>query len=88
MVYTHSHSDHYGGVKGVTTDADVASGRTVVIAPAGFMDAVVSESVIAGNAMARRAQYQFGSPLPRGARGNLFDDFDAGFAIVEPRRPQ
>ena len=81
VVYTHSHSDHYGGVKGVTTDADVASGRTKVIAPAGFMDAVVSESVIAGNAMARRVQYQFGSPLPRGARGNV----DAGLGKNDSR---
>jgi len=69
VVYTHSHSDHYGGVKGVATEADVAAGRTEVFAPAGFMDAAVSESVIAGNAMGRRAQYQFGNPLPRGPRG-------------------
>lgn len=81
VIYTHSHSDHYGGAKGVATDADVASGRTRVFAPAGFMDAIAHESVIAGGAMGRRAQYQFGSPLPRGAQGNV----DAGLGKNDSR---
>ena len=81
VVYTHSHSDHYGGVKGVTSAADVSAGRTAVFAPAGFMDAVASESVIAGNAMGRRAQYQFGGPLARGERGNV----DAGLGKIDAR---
>ena len=81
VVYTHSHSDHYGGARGVTSDADVAAGRTRVFAPAGFMEAAVSESVIAGNAMGRRAQYQFGAPLPRGERGNV----DAGLGKNDSR---
>jgi alkyl sulfatase BDS1-like metallo-beta-lactamase superfamily hydrolase len=81
VVYTHSHGDHYGGAKGVTTEADVASGRTKVFAPAGFMDAVAHESVIAGGAMGRRAQYQFGSPLPRGPQGNV----DAGLGKNDSR---
>ena len=74
VIYTHSHADHYSGVKGVISEADVRAGTTRIIAPAGFMKEVVSESVIAGNAMARRAQYQFGIPLPRSDRGNV----DAG----------
>jgi alkyl sulfatase BDS1-like metallo-beta-lactamase superfamily hydrolase len=81
VVYTHSHSDHYGGVKGVVTAAEVAAGRTRVIAPAGFMEAVSNESVIAGNAMGRRAQFQFGGPLPRGARGYV----DAGLGKNDGR---
>ncbi len=81
VMYTHSHSDHYAGVKGVTSDADVASGRTRIIAPAGFMQAVVSESVIAGNAMGRRAQYQFGILVPRNERGNV----DAGLGKWDSR---
>ena len=81
VVYTHSHSDHYGGAKGVTTDADVRAGRTKVFAPAGFLEAAVSESVIAGNAMSRRAQYQFGGPLPRGERGNV----DSGLGKSDSR---
>lgn len=69
VIYTHSHSDHYGGVKGVASATDVAAGRTRVFAPTGFMDAVTNESVVAGIAMGRRAQYQFGGPLPRSERG-------------------
>jgi len=78
VIYTHSHADHYGGVKGVVSDADVAQGKVQVIAPKGFLDAVVKENVIAGPAMARRAQYQFGTPLPRSETGTL----DAGLGKV------
>jgi alkyl sulfatase BDS1-like metallo-beta-lactamase superfamily hydrolase len=81
VVYTHSHSDHYGGASGVVSPADVAAGKTKVIAPDGFMDAIVAESVTGGNAMGRRAQYQFGTPLPRGERGNV----DAGLGKMESR---
>lgn len=81
VIYTHSHSDHYGGAKGVASEADVAAGRTAVIAPAGFLEAAVSESIIAGNAMGRRAQYQFGAPLPRDAQGNV----DAGLGKIDSR---
>jgi len=81
IIYTHSHSDHYGGAKGVARDEDVASGATKVFAPAGFMEAVVSESVTGGNAMSRRAQFQFGTPLPRGDRGNV----DAGLGKMDSR---
>ena len=79
VIYTHSHSDHYGGVRGVVEAADVAAGRTAIIAPAGFMDAVIAESVVAGNAMSRRAAYQFGASLPRGERGSV----DAGLGKVD-----
>ncbi|MFO6483571.1 MBL fold metallo-hydrolase [Escherichia coli] len=51
----HSHTDHYGGVKGIISEADVKSGKVQVIAPAGFMDEAVSENVLAGNIMSRRA---------------------------------
>jgi alkyl sulfatase BDS1-like metallo-beta-lactamase superfamily hydrolase len=74
VIYTHSHADHYGGVKGVTNEADVASGKVAVIAPQGFMEHTVSESVIAGNAQRRRGLYQFGPLLPKGERGQV----DAG----------
>jgi len=83
VIYTHSHSDHYGGASGVVSPADVAAGKTKVIAPAGFMEAVVAESVTGGNAMGRRAQYQFGGPLPRGERGNV----DAGLGKNDSRGP-
>lgn len=69
VVYSHSHVDHFGGVRGVIGDEDVAVGRVQVIAPAGFMHEAVGENVIAGPAMARRALYQFGMLLPPGERG-------------------
>ena len=55
MIYTHSHADHVGGVKGIITQADVDAGLVPVIAPAGFMAEAVTENVFAGTAMARRA---------------------------------
>ncbi|MCH8503449.1 MAG: MBL fold metallo-hydrolase [Ectothiorhodospiraceae bacterium] len=74
VIYTHSHVDHFGGVKGVTTEADVREGRVRIYAPDGFMEETVSENVFAGTAMNRRAQYMYGGLLPRGPRGQV----DAG----------
>jgi alkyl sulfatase BDS1-like metallo-beta-lactamase superfamily hydrolase len=71
VIYTHSHIDHFGGVRGVVNSDDVASGRVTIWAPAGFMAAAVGENVIAGNAMLRRALFQFGAMLPRGERGQV-----------------
>jgi len=74
VIYSHSHADHWGGVRGVVDGADVAAGKVQVIAPAGFMAEAVGENVIAGAAMSRRALYQFGPLLARGERGQV----DAG----------
>jgi alkyl sulfatase BDS1-like metallo-beta-lactamase superfamily hydrolase len=74
VIYTHSHVDHFGGVKGVIDAADAASGKVKVIAPSGFLEEAVSENVLAGNAMSRRAQYMYGSLLPKSATGQV----DAG----------
>lgn len=74
VVYSHSHADHFGGVRGVVDEADVLAGRVQIIAPLGFMEDAISENVTAGNAMARRALYQFGPLLPKGIRGQV----DAG----------
>jgi alkyl sulfatase BDS1-like metallo-beta-lactamase superfamily hydrolase len=71
VIYTHTHADHWGGVKGVIDEADVRSGRIPVLAPDLFMEHAVSENVIAGNVMIRRAQYQFGPLLPKGVRGQV-----------------
>jgi len=73
VIYTHSHVDHYGGVRGVLSDEDIRNGLEI-IAPEGFMDAAVSENVLAGNAMGRRATYMYGAMLPAGPRGHV----DAG----------
>jgi alkyl sulfatase BDS1-like metallo-beta-lactamase superfamily hydrolase len=71
VIYSHSHTDHFGGVKGVISEADVAAGKAQVLAPAGFMEAVAGESIMAGTAMSRRGQYQFGQLLPLGPRGHV-----------------
>ena len=71
VIYSHSHADHFGGAKGVITEDDAKQGKVKVIAPDGFMEHAVAENVIAGNAMSRRAQYQFGSALPVGDRAQI-----------------
>jgi len=71
VIYTHSHIDHFGGVKGVTSQADVDAGRCVVIAPEGFVEHSVAENVYAGPAMARRAGYMYGAVLARGPEGQV-----------------
>ncbi|MEU4813372.1 alkyl sulfatase dimerization domain-containing protein [Nocardia fluminea] len=69
VIYSHSHIDHFGGVKGVTTEKEVAAGRCPIIAPVGFTEHAVEENVYAGTAMARRAAYMYGAALPRGPKG-------------------
>jgi alkyl sulfatase BDS1-like metallo-beta-lactamase superfamily hydrolase len=71
VIYSHSHVDHYGGVGGVATAADAAAGKVKVIAPEGFLEHAVSENIIAGPAMSRRARFQFGITLPRGPEGEM-----------------
>jgi alkyl sulfatase BDS1-like metallo-beta-lactamase superfamily hydrolase len=71
VVYSHSHADHFGGVRGVVDEADVRSGKVPVIAPIGFMDHAVAENVYAGNAMNRRLFYQYGVLLPRSPFGHV-----------------
>jgi len=79
VIYTHSHTDHFGGVFGVTTQADVDAGRCRVIAPEHFMRETIGENVIAGYSMTRRAMYQFGPLLPAGPRQHV--DCGLGKAI-------
>ena len=71
VIYTHSHTDHFAGVTGIVDPRDVAAGKVQIIAPKGFVDEVVSEWMLAGTAMGRRAFYQFGYFLPRGPRGHV-----------------
>jgi len=71
VIYSHSHVDHYGGVGGVATAAEAASGTVKIIAPEGFLEHAVSENIIAGPAMSRRARFQFGLTLPRGGEGEM-----------------
>ncbi|CAG9188998.1 Putative alkyl/aryl-sulfatase YjcS [Paraburkholderia caribensis] len=81
VIYSHSHADHFGGVRGVVSEQDVIAGKTAIIAPVGFMEEAVSENVMAGTAMARRAQFQFGHTLAR----NACCQIDAGMGKTIPR---
>jgi alkyl sulfatase BDS1-like metallo-beta-lactamase superfamily hydrolase len=67
IVISHSHTDHYGGIRGVISEDEAR--RVPIIVPEGFAASAVSETVYAGNAMARRAVYQFGGALEPGPRG-------------------
>ncbi|MGH3580313.1 MAG: alkyl/aryl-sulfatase [Mycobacterium sp.] len=71
VIYTHSHVDHFGGVLGVTSQADVDAGTVAILAPEGFTDHAVQENVYAGTAMARRAAYMYGAVLDRGPQGQV-----------------
>jgi alkyl sulfatase BDS1-like metallo-beta-lactamase superfamily hydrolase len=71
VVYTHSHVDHYGGVRGVIDEADVKAGKVKIYAPEGFLEAAVAENVMAGTAMSRRASYMYGNLLPPSPTGQV-----------------
>ncbi|WP_142272814.1 alkyl/aryl-sulfatase [Mycobacterium heidelbergense] len=71
VIYTHSHVDHFGGVLGVTSQAEVDAGAVAVLAPEGFTAHAVQENVYAGPAMLRRATYMYGSMLARGPLGHV-----------------
>jgi alkyl sulfatase BDS1-like metallo-beta-lactamase superfamily hydrolase len=81
VIYTHTHTDHFGGVKGVVSEDDVRAGKVKIFAPDRFMDYAVADNVVAGNAMFHRALYQFGIILPPGQRGQV----DAGHGKNIPR---
>ena len=69
VIYSHSHADHWGGVRGIVNEADVRSGKIPVIAPRNFMEHTIAENVYAGNAMNRRLFYQYGLLLPASPHG-------------------
>jgi alkyl sulfatase BDS1-like metallo-beta-lactamase superfamily hydrolase len=68
VVLTHSHADHFGGIRSVLPDDRAAAGGVRIVAPRAFVEEATSENVLAGTAMGRRAVYQFGANLPRGPR--------------------
>ena len=80
VIHSHSHADHWAGVKGVVSAEAVKEGKVRIIAPAGFMEEAVGENIYAGNAMIRRTQYMYGTFLPRGPRGQV----DAGLGKSLP----
>lgn len=71
VVYSHSHVDHWAGVRGVVDEADVVSGKVMLIAPEGFMEHAIAENVFAGNVMSRRSQVQYATLLQRNPFGHV-----------------
>ncbi len=71
VIYSHSHGDHFGGVRGIVNEADVKAGKVAIIAPEHFLSETASENVMAGPAMGRRATFQFGSNLAPGPQGQM-----------------
>jgi alkyl sulfatase BDS1-like metallo-beta-lactamase superfamily hydrolase len=91
VVYSHSHGDHFGGVRGVVDEVDVKSGKVPVIAPVGFMEHAIAENVYAGNAMTRRLFFQYGVLLPRSPFGHVDQSIGKNVAagntgLIEPSR--
>ncbi|MBP8290804.1 MAG: MBL fold metallo-hydrolase [Chromatiaceae bacterium] len=91
VIYSHDHADHWGGVRGIVDEADVRAGKVAIIAPDGFMEALVSENVFAGNAMNRRLFYQYGTLLPRSPYGYVSQGLGQGVSagavgLIAPTR--
>ena len=80
VVYSHSHGDHWGGVRGVVDEKDVISGKVKIIAPTGFMEHAISENIYAGNAMNRRMFMQYGVLLPADPYGHVDQAIGKGVA--------
>ncbi len=91
VIYSHTHGDHWGGVRGIVSEADVRSGKVPLIAPADFMDFTISENVYAGNAMNRRLFYQYGLLLPASPYGYVGQGLGQGVSagavgLIAPNR--
>ena len=80
VIYSHSHGDHFGGVRGVVNEADVKAGKVQIVAPEHFMAETASENVMAGPAMGRRANLQFGSHLQPGPFGQMGSGIGRGIS--------
>ena len=81
ILSTHSHADHFGGIRALANEEDLESGKIRFVAPAGFVEEAASENVIAGNAMGRRATYMFGNLLPPTVQGNIDSGLGKGVAF-------
>ena len=83
VIYSHSHVDHFGGVRGLLSEHDISSRHVELIAPAGFLEAAISENVVAGTVMLRRATYMYGALLSHDAQGHV----DTGLGKSVPALP-
>ncbi len=91
VIYSHTHGDHWGGVRAIVDEADVRSGKVAIIAPVDFMDFTISENVYAGNAMNRRLFYQYGLLLPAAPHGYVGQGLGQGVSagatgLIAPNR--
>ncbi len=91
VIYSHTHGDHWGGVRGLVSEDDVRSGKVEIIAPADFMNFTISENVYAGNAMNRRLFYQYGLLLPASPHGYVGQGLGQGVSagavgLIAPTR--
>ena len=68
LIYSHSHVDHFGGAQGVLPNDFSA---IPIIAPEGFMEEATSENIYAGPSMRRRAEYMYGTLLPKSSTGQI-----------------
>lgn len=82
VIYTHSHIDHFGGAGGVITAEDAAVRQVPILAPKGFLKEAISENVIAGPAMSRRAIYAFGHLIGTGPTADISDGIGPAFDRV------
>lgn len=81
VIHSHSHVDHYGGVRGVVDEKDVIASRAKIIAPEGFLEAAVAENVMAGNVMTRRSMFQFGGLLAPDEKGTVGVGLGVGVSL-------
>ena len=91
VIYSHSHTDHWGGVRGIVNEADVRTGKVEIIAPRDFMEHTISENVYAGNAMNRRLSFQYGQVLPAAPHGYVGQGLGQGVSagvvgLIAPTR--
>jgi alkyl sulfatase BDS1-like metallo-beta-lactamase superfamily hydrolase len=81
IIITHSHADHFAGILGVANPADIASGKVALVAPEGFVQEALSENVLAGNVMSRRATYMYGNLLPHSPQGFVTTGLGAALSM-------
>ncbi len=91
VIYSHSHGDHWGGVRGIVDEADVKSGKVEIIAPRDFMQYAISENIYAGNVMSRRLHYQYGVLLPASPYGHAGQGLaqnvaNGNLGLIQPTR--
>ncbi len=71
VIISHSHVDHFGGIRGIISEEQAVEENIPIIAPEGFEEHAISENVYAGTAMGRRAAYQYGTLLDKDGEGAM-----------------